>query len=205
LKGKNGMARLADPNRREDILRAAREVFLVSGYSEARLSDIAKRAGVVVSTLYLYFASKEEMIRELGRGLYREVGAAILPVLKELKDKDDVRRFVRIVLALAEKNSDLAKFFLLDVGLSSLAGKHAGQQHGPFFHEIEQVLVQRIEQGYMRRYDPTILVEILVGFQRWIFETYVLFEGCEGEFSLYEETFVEWLANALLPEAATHR
>jgi AcrR family transcriptional regulator len=192
------MARLADPNRREDILRAAREVFLASGYSDARLADIAKRAGVVVSTLYLYFASKDEMVRELGRGIYIEVAGAILPILKELKDKNDVRRFVRTVLELAESNSDLVRFFLLDVGLRSVGVKRASPPRGPLFYEVQQVLVQRMDQGYIRRYDPTILVEILVGFQRWIFETYVLFEGGEGEFPRYEEMFVEWLANALL-------
>ncbi|HEY4385755.1 MAG TPA: helix-turn-helix domain-containing protein [Ktedonobacteraceae bacterium] len=196
------MARLADPNRREDILRAAREVFLASGYSEARLSDIAKRAGVVVSTLYLYFASKEEMVQEMARGIYIEVARAILPVLKELKDKDDIRRFVRIVLSLAERNSDMVRCFLLDVGLRSVGVKRGEQTRGPFFYEIQQVLTQRMERGYIRRYDPTILVEILVGFQRWIFETYVLSE--EDELPRYEEMLVEWLANALLPEASLY-
>src|SRR5258708_7352066 len=58
------MARPADPRRRETILRAATEVFTEQGFSETRLADIAQRAGVVISTLYLYFGSMEAMVHD---------------------------------------------------------------------------------------------------------------------------------------------
>lgn len=53
--------------RPEEILRAALTEFGAAGYAGARLSDIARRAGVSKATLYLYFDSKEALFREMIR------------------------------------------------------------------------------------------------------------------------------------------
>ena len=49
------------------ILRAALEVFSEQGLADARLDDIAKRAGLSKGTIYLYFPNKEELFREVVR------------------------------------------------------------------------------------------------------------------------------------------
>src|SRR5215470_6022053 len=53
--------------RPKQILDAALAVFAERGLSAARLEDIAKRAGVSKGTIYLYFANKEELFREVVR------------------------------------------------------------------------------------------------------------------------------------------
>jgi AcrR family transcriptional regulator len=53
--------------RPRQILEAALEVFAERGLSDARLDDIAKRAGVSKGTIYLYFPNKEELFREVVR------------------------------------------------------------------------------------------------------------------------------------------
>jgi AcrR family transcriptional regulator len=191
------MARPADPKRRDNILHAAREVFLEYGYTDARLSDIAKRAGIVVSTLYLYFASKEEMVQELGHKIHIEVAIATLPILKTFKNKEDLRHFVHVVLFFARDNEDLLRLYMLDKGLQSVRVNRNQLPRGHYFQEMCQTLAQRIEQGAIRRYDPVILLDILIGFQRWIFEMYPILS--EEDLPRYEAMFVEWLANALLP------
>lgn len=65
------MSRPADPQRRETILQAAMQLFSGKRYSETRLSDIAERAGIVTSTLYLYFDSKEAMVQAIAENLRR--------------------------------------------------------------------------------------------------------------------------------------
>jgi TetR/AcrR family transcriptional regulator len=44
-----------------ELIEAALDVFAERGFSGARLEDIAQRAGVTKGTVYLYFASKEEL------------------------------------------------------------------------------------------------------------------------------------------------
>jgi AcrR family transcriptional regulator len=53
--------RLPQAERREQILLAAREVFLESGFTGARTKEIADRAGITEAFLFRRFASKEEM------------------------------------------------------------------------------------------------------------------------------------------------
>jgi AcrR family transcriptional regulator len=44
-----------------ELIEAALDVFAERGFAGARLEDIARRAGVTKGTVYLYFASKEEL------------------------------------------------------------------------------------------------------------------------------------------------
>lgn len=53
--------RLAAPERRDQILAAARQVFIQSGLAGARVREISAVAGINEALLYRHFASKEEM------------------------------------------------------------------------------------------------------------------------------------------------
>jgi AcrR family transcriptional regulator len=50
---------------RARIVGAAREVFEESGFLEARITDIAQRAGISQGSFYHYFDSKEQIFREV--------------------------------------------------------------------------------------------------------------------------------------------
>jgi len=50
-----------------ELLSAALELFVERGYSATRLEDIAQRAGVSKGTLYLYFETKEELLKAVVR------------------------------------------------------------------------------------------------------------------------------------------
>ena len=54
-------------HRPQQIIEAALEVFGECGLANARLQDIAERAGVSKGTIYLYFPNKEELFREVVR------------------------------------------------------------------------------------------------------------------------------------------
>src|SRR5437899_12501470 len=54
----------ATKQRRSTILHAARAVFARKGYSETGVDDITATAGIAKGTLYLYFASKEQLYLE---------------------------------------------------------------------------------------------------------------------------------------------
>src|SRR5947207_15718653 len=54
-------------SKRERILRAATDVFAQSGYFNAKVSEIAKAAGVADGTIYLYFDGKEDLLVHIFR------------------------------------------------------------------------------------------------------------------------------------------
>jgi len=49
-------------SKRDRILRAAIDVFAKNGYFNAKVSEIAKAAGVADGTIYLYFDGKEDVL-----------------------------------------------------------------------------------------------------------------------------------------------
>ena len=50
---------------RARLLDAAKEVFEETGFLEARIADIAERAGMSHGSFYHYFDSKEQIFREV--------------------------------------------------------------------------------------------------------------------------------------------
>src|SRR5881409_4374170 len=54
-------------SKRHRILRAATDVFAQSGYFNAKVSEIARAAGVADGTIYLYFDGKEDLLTSIFR------------------------------------------------------------------------------------------------------------------------------------------
>jgi AcrR family transcriptional regulator len=59
------MARPSDPNARIKLLAAAESVFSAHGLDDAKVEEIAARAGLAKGSFYLHFASKDEAFRQL--------------------------------------------------------------------------------------------------------------------------------------------
>lgn len=59
------LGRRAPEQRHAAVLEAAQSLFLAQGVESTSIDAIAKRAGVAKGTVYLYFASKEHIAREL--------------------------------------------------------------------------------------------------------------------------------------------
>src|SRR5437016_14337209 len=58
---------------RARLLDAAKEIFEDNGFLEARISDIAERAGLSHGAFYHYFDSKEQIFREIAEMLDDEL------------------------------------------------------------------------------------------------------------------------------------
>lgn len=58
---------------RTALIEAARDVFEADGVKEARVADITGKAGVAYGSFYNYFASKEEIFREVVREVTGEM------------------------------------------------------------------------------------------------------------------------------------
>jgi AcrR family transcriptional regulator len=66
---------------RARLLTAAKEVFEEDGFLEARISDIAERAGLSHGSFYTYFDSKEQIFREVASVVDDELGAPLSDVI----------------------------------------------------------------------------------------------------------------------------
>ena len=69
--------RTRSPQRIDDIVEAALQVFLVRGYQRTRMTDVAAEAEVSPGLLYTYAASKEALFHLV---LQRELGVDLAAV-----------------------------------------------------------------------------------------------------------------------------
>jgi len=84
---------------RRAILDAAEHVFGTHGFAEAKMADIAKRAGIAAGTLYKHFASKEDIFREMLERTSDEFEQALLEQLAGAP-RDCAERLVVLVRAV---------------------------------------------------------------------------------------------------------
>lgn len=89
---------------RSKLLDAAEHEFGENGFHAASVASITRRAGVAQGTFYLYFASKEEAMRELvahmGHALRSELSRAIAGAASRMEaERRGFEAFVRFALA----------------------------------------------------------------------------------------------------------
>lgn len=103
---------------RQDILEAAARALADRGFANATMQDIAREAGYTAASLYSYFSSKEEIIRELVTSILRErenIRLKELPGDLSLRQKLEI--YVRRQLDFARRHRDAIRFFLLSGGI----------------------------------------------------------------------------------------
>src|SRR5580704_10580413 len=66
---------------RARLLDAAKEIFEEDGFLEARISDIAERAGLSHGSFYHYFESKEEIFRQVAESMDDQLSAPMDTVI----------------------------------------------------------------------------------------------------------------------------
>lgn len=81
-------------DKREAIMRAATKVFARSGYFNSKVADVAREAGVADGTVYLYFKSKEEILRSI---FERNTSDAVREGRAELARVEDPREKLRSI------------------------------------------------------------------------------------------------------------
>jgi AcrR family transcriptional regulator len=187
------MAKPADPNRREDILQAAREVFKQDGYGKAHVAEIAQRAGVAKGTVYLYFQSKQAMLDALCDRYQEMVADALLQAMQNPDARTAMKEAVHATLAIASRERDLLE--LLDLRLG-LAGNVAAIENPRGQKILRRFFRERVASGDMKDYDPVVASELTGGFVQWIAKLCLLWHHVD--ITRYEDTAVRMLQEALL-------
>ncbi len=189
-----------------ELLEAALDLFVERGYAATKLDEVAARAGVAKGTLYLYFASKEELFKAV-------IQQGILPVVEQGEEM------------LAQHSGDAASL-LRDliyrwwelVGSTKLAGvvkliiSDAGNfpEVAAYFHEhvtrriddlLGNVLRHGMERGEFRRVDVESAIDAITSpiLMRVIWQYSVRPYCCGGQqdSEIYMSTYIDLLLNGL--------
>jgi AcrR family transcriptional regulator len=162
---------------REKIIHAALDVFSVQGYSKASIRDIAKKAGISVGGIYLYFRNKEELYRNLINEGRRDVGARIATTVQEAKSATQaLSNFLAIHLEFARKHRDFILLHLREHGFAF--GMNEKKQFFKTQRElIEKILIRGMQAGEFRKCNVRETARIILASMRGVILSIALDEG----------------------------
>lgn len=109
--------RLSREERREQILTAARGVFISKGFKGATTAEIAQEACIAEVTLFRYFSSKQEVFVEaiepiLTQGLYKEIRNS-----NHLEPMERLKNVLTERINFVSQNHQLVKLILMESDL----------------------------------------------------------------------------------------
>jgi TetR/AcrR family transcriptional regulator, fatty acid metabolism regulator protein len=143
-------------DKRERILAAAERVFAKRGFFAARVSEIAKDAGVADGTIYLYFKSKDDLLISLFENRMRQVNEELRAAVDGAPDRpiDQLRAFVASYLRLVNDEPAAAEVLTIELRQSS---KFMKEYDNPQFADFLRMLGGIIAAGQDRgELDTTI-------------------------------------------------
>jgi AcrR family transcriptional regulator len=158
--------------RREEILEAAKELFLEQGYEATTIRRIADRVGVSAPALYLYFQDKEQMML----ALCDQTFAVLIERIGEIENtvtepRERIRRFGEAYLKFGLAHPDEYKLIFLGSNIPESIRKlgHRMPTDDPtrpgiggalVFQRLVAMLVEAKEGGLKLNYPPDTCAEL---------------------------------------------
>ena len=126
-------------------MRAAARVFAQSGYFNAKVSDVARTAGVADGTVYLYFKNKDDLLTSIFGWAMGEFINRANSELAELEDpREKLRRFAHLHFLMLEQERDIAIVFQIELRQSTKFMEQFSTTH---LAQYLQMLREIIEEG----------------------------------------------------------
>ena len=102
--------------KRDVIITAALEIFAQKGFQKARVTEIARRAGVSESTIYKEFEDKEDLLHAIPEKIMPAATSELALHMQGIKGAHNkLRKFLWFYLHFFETNKDWATVVLLQI------------------------------------------------------------------------------------------
>lgn len=134
-------------DKRERILAAAERIFARHGFFAARVSEIAREAGVADGTIYLYFKSKDDLLISLFENRMKQVNDQLRRAIADQPPAAQLRAFIHTYLQLVADEPTVAEVLTIELRQSS---KFMKEYDNPQFADFLRMLGGIIADGQAR-------------------------------------------------------
>jgi TetR/AcrR family transcriptional regulator, fatty acid metabolism regulator protein len=154
-------------DKERSIANAAVKVFARDGFHGAKISRIAREAGVATGSVYLYFRNKESILHHLFTELWRAMNGSFAGLLArhELTAREKVEELIDSIFGLFAPNPSLALLFVNEQ--PQLLREGSGEfmhYYIEFLRMGEQVVREGIRDGEFNPHiDPRYFTNFVFG------------------------------------------
>jgi TetR/AcrR family fatty acid metabolism transcriptional regulator len=153
-------------DKREAILRAAIKVFAGKGYFNSKVADIAKEAGIADGTVYLYFKSKDDILRSFFDRAMSDFISEGKRELAELSGAEEkLRRIAQLHLERLGSDRDLAIVFQVELrGSTKFMQEFSAKGFADYLDIIRATIAEGQKEGVFRKdLKPIVVAKMLYG------------------------------------------
>lgn len=166
------MARKVDPTKRERLLDIAAELFLAKGYDAATMQELADLSSLHKSSLYYYFKSKEDLLKQLTSDSQSKSVKMLDKARLENEGGDAL--IVAISLAIEQTLTDVARVSLV---LRQKPGSDIGDEviarRRDYDIKVTALINEAQKHGKVRDDIPAaLLARLILGMVSWLVEWY---------------------------------
>ncbi len=134
--------------RRDQIVERAQELFGERGTTEVSIDDIAARAGVARSTVYVYFANRDEILRACLQRMHAQLLDALASAWEELTGPyDRLRVLIAGMLRLVDDNPVFFRLALAAPSLGGQTGTAVGAEIGLISLDLARLIKDVLEEA----------------------------------------------------------
>ncbi|HON38195.1 MAG: TetR/AcrR family transcriptional regulator [Desulfomonilia bacterium] len=144
---------MAKGDKQEMIIDAALEVFREKGYANARMADIARRAGVSYGLVYHYFGSKEVLFNLIVGTWWNDLYSMM--EREKASNADFRQKLVHIITFFLDtyaQKPNLISIFVSEVCRSSVYHTEEGlAKFLKFFSLCEEIMLEGQQKGILKK------------------------------------------------------
>jgi TetR/AcrR family fatty acid metabolism transcriptional regulator len=149
-----------------EILESARRVLARHGMQGTTVDRVAEEAKIAKGTIYLYFPSKDELVRAaVLDGLHGMIAETVRSDDPSLPPLERIRALIRTQYRIQASNQDFLKTLIIgnswNIELEAHAGSEFMRVYNDFLDFTGGILKEAIDRGAIRPIDPTFAAFML--------------------------------------------
>lgn len=140
---------------RQEIIDAARDLFIKEGYENVSMRRIAEKIEYSPTTIYLYFQDKADLLFSICNQTFTIMAESSEAILKEDIDPiDKLRKIGRCYIEFGLKNPNQYRVTFMAPHGDLKNEKHEGKMGKRAFDLLKQAIEECIAAGKFREVDP---------------------------------------------------